>query len=150
MKVLVVLQNAWAYEAAESWEYRSWVRALKRSRSGQRLARVFGMFWDEVRFGNTTAKVGEGPNSQLPPDLDHIKKMLENEKPDIVVAVGLQAEKAMKVEWSGPLLVMPHPACRVLTNKLLDDAYQLLYGQTLYAERKALRQGRGITVVEDI
>ncbi len=148
MKVLVVLQNAWAESAARRWEYRSWVRALKRSRSGRRLSRVFEGDWTGVTFGNTTAAVGEGPDSRLPADPEHVRGLFARHTPDVVVAVGLQAEHATKSAWPGPLLVMPHPASRVLTNGLLDRANELLYGAGGYALRLALRQLRGSVAEE--
>jgi hypothetical protein len=143
MKILVLLQNAWAYEPAEAWQYDSWVLALRASRSGQRLARIFGPCWDQVIFGNTTAKVGQGPDSRLPPDLNHVRALFNTHQPDIVLACGQQAERVASETWPGPLLCIPHPAYRVLKNSLLARAKKLLYDERPFTARTCLRQGRG-------
>jgi hypothetical protein len=150
MRILVLLQNAWSHKARRSWRYDLWVRALRRSRSGQRLARIFGECWNEVNFGNTTPLVGEGPDSVLPPDFDHVASLFYTFGPRTVVACGQQAERVAVDIWGGPLLVLPHPASRTLTNDLLDIARSLLCGQRPFSDRIALRQAQGEVVREHI
>lgn len=150
MKVLAVLQNAWAHEARPSWRYDSWVRALKRSRSGVRLRRLFGDAFEGIVFGNTTPLVGAGPDSVLPPDVGHVRALIGRTKPSVVVALGLQAEGVLKEEWQGPLLCLPHPASRVLTNALLEAARCRLFGAGVPAGRVAFRQRKGDFIVEEL
>lgn len=99
-------------------------------------------------FGNTTPKVGEGPSSKLPPEPAHVKNLLQEVNPGVVVAVGLQAEGVLRELWAGDLLCLPHPANRVLTNALLDRARELL--ERPFRGRLALRQLRGSVLEEHL
>jgi hypothetical protein len=62
-------------------------------------------------------------------------------RPEVVIACGRQAEQALQVLWEGPLLVVPHPAARILTNAAYARA-KALFTPT-YTGRYALRQRRG-------
>ena len=137
--LIVFLQNAWSpIYAGGEWPRESWLRALERSRSGQRL-RV--MIDDFNVCENTTPVVGGTPDSVIPPDVDHIKALLARHNPQVVVACGKQAEIALLGLWSGPLLAVPHPAHRLLTDQLYREARTLLANG--FNERLALRQMRG-------
>lgn len=138
----VFLQNAWspAY-AGREWPRASWLLALARSRSGRRLRLMI----DDPRCcHNTTPVVGAKPNSVCKPDEAHIRVILAGDWGDrerIVVACGRQAEKALIAIWDGPLLAVPHPASRLLTNDLYKQAREILAKG--FTERLALRQRRG-------
>lgn len=138
-RTLVFLQNAWSSTYANrEWPRESWLRALARSRSGQRL-RI--MINDLESCQNTTPCCGATVSSKLEPDHDHIKMLLAYTHPKAVVACGAQAEKALVELWPGPLLVVPHPAHRLLTNALYRRARTLLTNGL--TSRLALRQLRG-------
>lgn len=146
MRIIVFLQNAWSpLYAGRTWPRQSWLRALARSRSGQRLKHLVED-WDECE--NTTPKVGAKPSSVLGPDKDHIMEVLHRRNPDVVIACGRQAEKALAATWIGPLLAVPHPAHRVVTNALYLKANGLL--KDGFNKRLALRQRRGQIKVERI
>lgn len=133
------LQNAWSpVFAGGTWPRPSWLRALERSRSGQRL-RVLLDDFDLCE--NTTPLVGATPDSVIPPDDAHILAVLAARKPTVVVACGKQAETALARLWNGALLAVPHPAHRLLTDDLYRQA-RLLLADDL-TERVALRQLRG-------
>jgi len=95
-------------------------------------------------------RVGKGPDSKLPPDLPHLRRALESHRPDVVVALGQQAEQALAGLWAGPLLALPHPASRVLTNTLLDSARGLLCGAEPFRSRVALRQLKEGVLVQPV
>ncbi len=137
--LVVFLQNAWSpVYAGGQWPRPSWLLALQRSRSGQRLR----VLLDD--FGvceNTTPIVGANPDSIIPPDGGHITAILQQRQPQVIVACGKQAERALLTLWSGPLLAVPHPAHRLLTDGLYCEARTLL--EAGFAERLALRQMRG-------
>lgn len=121
--MIVFLQNAWSgYYAGREWPRASWLRALRACPTGRRLARL--MNGVEYEPYNTTPICGDSPSSIVPPDEDHIKKLL-NGSP--VVACGKQAEILTRL-WDGPLLIVPHPAARGLSNNLLDYGNQILLG----------------------
>lgn len=142
MRAVIFLQNAWSpYYAGGTWPRRSWLAALKRSRSGQRLRLLIDDF-DVCE--NTTPIVGATPDSVVPPDMDHIRAILERRSPGVVVACGRQAERALVEAWRGPLLALPHPAHRLVTNGLYEYARQLLNGTMRFkCQRLALRQREG-------
>lgn len=146
--LVVFLQNAWAHDArgalAMERNRRLWLYATALSRSGQRLKVMFGdecFIDDDLWFDNTTPVVGIGANSKFPPDDDHILRVIGTHSPTAVVACGLQAEKALLRLWNGPLLAVPHPASRLLTNALYEKASELIDGGL--SGRSALRQLSG-------
>ena len=123
-RILILLQNAWSpLYAGGVWPRESWLRALDRSRSGQRL-RVIRQHLQSnaiiLHADNTTPIVGVKSSSVVQPDPGHIETLLRSLQPHGVVAMGKQAEKSMFLStWTGPLLVTPHPAYRMMTNELL-------------------------------
>lgn len=124
MKVTVFLQNAWSpVYAGGTWPRSSWLKALNRSRSGQRIrvlrtAARYHEFW----FDNTTPIVGATPNSVVPPAPDHIAAVLAKSCPHMVVTMGKQAAAAVVPLCLSPVLILPHPAYRVVTNELFEEA----------------------------
>jgi len=101
--------------------------ALHRSRSGQRL-RVLQAFAPEAawHFDNTTPECGDSPDSVIPPDFGHIQNVLTATKPDVVIACGRQAKAALLKLELPKLLIVPHPAHRLLTNALYRKAGQIV------------------------
>ncbi|MGH9849030.1 MAG: hypothetical protein ACREBD_04155 [Blastocatellia bacterium] len=143
--LVVFLQNAWSeIYAGGTWPRPSWLRALERSRSGQRLK----LLVDDLSVcENTTPIVGTTPSSVVPPDRDHIHSVLAARKPAVIVACGRQAELALLDIWPGPLLAIPHPAHRLVTNALYQQARSML---TRLNTRLALRQHNGQVIREQI
>jgi hypothetical protein len=139
MSYVVFLQNAWSPQyAGRTWPRTAWLHALARSRSGQRLRLLVD---DLMCCYNTTPLVGATPGSILPPDLAYMRDVLAATHPAIVITCGRQAEQAGQALWEGPLLAVPHPASRVLTNALYERARGLITSP--YTGRYALRQHRG-------
>jgi len=143
---LVFLQNAWSpLYAGNAWPRPSWLRALERSRSGQRLKLLIDDF-DVCE--NTTPKVSAVSSGIEVPDADHIKAIIAARQPKVIIACGKQAEKALSELWDGALLCVPHPANRVLTNQLYVEARTLLASE--FNQRIALRQLRGSVITETL
>lgn len=152
--IVILLQNAWAYNPERVtddgiWAYKRWIAALRWSKTGARLSRIFDQeeHWDEHYFTNTTTAVGNCSKSKLPPDELHVTSILKEKNPETVLACGQQAEAVATKLWPGTLLCIPHPASRVLTNKLLDEAKEFLFSPS---GRIALRQRRGFTERVDL
>lgn len=141
MDGVVFLQNAWSpYFADKEWPREQWLVALARSRSGMRLSRIYGSLctfrsmvdpdrvriryaWTgpvEVHFDNTTPRVASRPEEVLPPDFKHIESVLDKTRPRYVLACGKQSGAALRQLWPGPLICMPHPTWKPLSNKTLD------------------------------
>src|SRR5579859_1313544 len=91
------LQNAWSpVYAGGVWPRASWLRALARSWSGRRLS----LLLDDLGVcHNTTPLVGAHPDASLPPDPLHIRNVLAETEPQLVIACGLQAEVALAALW---------------------------------------------------
>lgn len=125
IKVVGFLQNPWSrVYAGGTWPRESWLRALWLSRSGQRLKL---MLCDEIDywFDNATPIVCENPRDVMPPDIEHIRKVLQEQKPNVIVAFGVHAANALleiKEEFSMPVMCLPHPTYRVVTNELFVTA----------------------------
>jgi hypothetical protein len=135
--IVCLLQNPWSphYEGRK-WPRQSWLKALWASRSGQRLRRLFPDP-TQVWFDNTNPIATGTPSGVLPPDLDHVKRMLKRQKPTVVVACGRIAEYVSMGMWDGRLMLVPHPAYRLLTNKLIDTARDLLDADRFWRVRVA-------------
>ncbi len=136
--VVVFLQNAWsALYAGDRWPRDSWLKALQRSRSGQRLEVLEASYEiaagdskdSEFWYDNTTPIVGGSPDSVVPADHRHIREVIKSIGPRAVVACGRLAHAAVRPLWTGPLLLVPHPAHRVLTNALYRQAGEILAGK---------------------
>lgn len=139
MSMVVFLQNAWSpVFAGHKWPRKSWLRALQKSRTGIRL-RV--MIDDLDLCEETTEEVAAEPSGICPPDIAHIQRVLNARQPQIVVACGKQAENIVGQLWRGPLLVVPHPAHRLVTDALFREARRLLSQD--FSARLALRQLNG-------
>lgn len=150
--IVAFLQNAWSpVYAGGTWPRRSWLRALHASRSGQRLAILTGAatgleFW----FDNTTPIVGAEPSSIVEPDAEHIAEVVRSQNPGQVIAMGKQAAAAVAPFVSVPMLIVPHPAYRCLTNALYERAGEMLVDG--FSGIIELKQGRGViqTVEHDV
>lgn len=129
---LCFLQNAWSpVYAGRTWPRASWLRALWASRSGQRLKVLLEAAPDiEFVFTNTTPICGAEPSSLLEPDREHIQRMLRAEasfmaaEPDCIIAFGSQAARELAGE--SPLMILPHPAWRLLQNDTFREAGKIL------------------------
>lgn len=127
-RVVCFLQNAWSpVYAGREWPRRSWLRALRDSRSGTRLRILVP---NPAWCHNTTPVVSEKPSGRPPADRDHIRGILRDRMPGIVIACGRQAEMALvgalgSMGWDGSsvgLIAVPHPAARLVTNALYQQA----------------------------
>ena len=104
--------------AGRRWPRDLWLTALWRSRSGTRLKVILDGLPD-VHIDNTTPIVGATPDSVIPTDRKHVRRLLAAD-PGIVLACGKQAERAI-TKWRGALVVMPHPTWRCLSNEALGQ-----------------------------
>lgn len=144
--ILVILQNAWAVDAQMADDFRHdydyWVEVMASHRTGRRLSVVIpSKKWNRVQFVNTTSEIGDHSGAKLPPDYDYLQETILEVQPKRILACGEQAKQAAVSLWEGPLLCIPHPTYRLLTNRLLQKANALLFARKL--ERIALQQKKG-------
>lgn len=145
--ILVLLQNAYANSRrvaqAMRDDNRLWRHLLSHSRTGKRLKLILGddcFRRKDVLFANTTPRIGIRAESCLKPCSRHVRHLIERHDPSLIVACGKQAEAISLALWPGPLLCVPHPASRTLTNDLYTSARRTL--RQLQHGRLALRQDR--------
>src|SRR6185369_6456776 len=115
IKCLALLQNAWSpvYDG-KIWPKQSWLKALEKSRSGQRL-RILKENCPNIDFyfDNTTPICGDCPDSVVEPNLDHLHDLVNTIKPEIIIGFGNQAKECLK-EFPEVKMFLPHPAWRRL------------------------------------
>lgn len=144
--MIIFLQNAWSpVYAGTIWPRRSWLRALASSPSGRRLK----LLTDDLSVVHNVSPIcGLGPSSVMTPDEKHVTAILEICTPRVVVACGTHAERTLVALWKGPLLALPHPAYRVLTNALYEYARKLI--EPGFNDRLRVRQLRNSLHVEPL
>lgn len=123
--VLGILQNAWSpLYAGGTWPRASWLRALRASRSGLKLAKLVEATAGSIDFwwDNTTPIVGPEPRSVVPPDLDHLRALIDTHEPRACIAFGEQARLALAQVWTRRTLVLPHPAVYAVGYKFMETA----------------------------
>lgn len=121
---VLFLQNAWSSTwAGKIWPRASWLDAFGKSRSGIRIQELT----QDLQFvpHNTTLEVAGVSTGVCRPNSDHIKAILD-QGPRGVICCGSQALKSVAPLWRGPLLGVPHPGYRLLTNELYWRGYDLL------------------------
>jgi hypothetical protein len=112
--------------------------------TGRRLKAAFGeelckqIVWDE-----STREVADNPKTVFPADLIHIRKVINQEKPDVILSFGGIAAKAVHIVLVGMMaeeasfnirhITSSHPAARqpetVVRLKEVGDALNKLVGQ---------------------
>jgi hypothetical protein len=124
MKVLAVLQNMWVNDPEKVRASLARTPQARRRmicyslfagcRTGRVLKQVFGedcsrrFVWEE-----STTEIAGNPRDTFPPDIDHLRRVLDEVKPDVVLAFGRIASAALSpmvpVE---KLIIGPHPCAR--------------------------------------
>lgn len=117
MRILCILQNAWGDRKLP-------VTFVPNpyNKSARVVRKMVGNNY--FRFSNTTDVVTNTPNAKPKPNYEHFEKVIgEIHKFDLVLVCGVQAKETVnkyieKINAIGvPLLFVPHPAARNLSNK---------------------------------
>ena len=120
--LLIVLQNAYGVEDGFVPTYERPI--FRRSHTGIRLQRAIPENIS-VRIINASPLVGKKAASNLKPDGNYVGKMYEEIKPDVILACGVNARKAVQgLNADVPTIYMPHPAYRALRNETLEEVKQ--------------------------
>jgi hypothetical protein len=126
--LMVILQNAYGVE--EGYEPSYDKSSFASCHTGIRLNRAIP---DNVSIHiiNANPSIGTTADSFYPPNSDHISRRISRIKPDIILACGVSAKKGIdSINVNVPVIKMPHPAYRALTNKTLDDVKEQIGGYT--------------------
>jgi|GEM_PF-1489362 hypothetical protein len=109
-------------------------------KSGKMLRKVFGKLCDDIVWEEASREIGGHSRAAFPADLAHIRKVLEDEKPDVVLALGKIAEDGVRLagaRWSFPCIMAPHPAARGLDTLHKLQAARRALDRTLTAPKIA-------------
>jgi hypothetical protein len=116
-RILVILQNAYGVEEGyvPSFERKS----FKNCHTGKRLRNAIPDRCNPFII-NASPKIGKEAGSNFKPESSYVFKKIQEIKPKVILACGVNARKAIKsLELDVPVLFMPHPAYRALTNETL-------------------------------
>jgi hypothetical protein len=127
VKILGVLQNQWFEEperVRSLIERRPEIRSRFIARAlfagcktGRILLNTFGDLCALITWEEASPRIGGQASAAFPPDLDHLRAVLEREQPDIVIAFGRIAERGLRpLVPAANLICAPHPAARVPWN----------------------------------
>ena len=132
MKILAFLQNQWFKDPervraiyARRPEHRQELNArflFFRSLTGRRLKQVFGDLTEDIIWENASPEIGGKSSAVFKADLDHVLRLIEGERPDVILTFGKIATSAIFQLKQGlypseavisPAHVWgPHPAAR--------------------------------------
>ena len=137
MKILAFQQNPWAKDAdramrqvaryGHAWTRKFIAMYMPKRHSGRRLRATFGDLFDLIVWDNVSPIIAGKASANPGPDLDHVRRMLKEEEPDVVLAFGRSATGALRGLWTGTLICGPHPAARQsdTTSRLQSMAKEL-------------------------
>jgi hypothetical protein len=127
MVIVAFLQNMWVRDAArlrsmierhgEDYRREMCRRLLFAGCvTGTRLRAALGSFCDEIIWDECTRDIADNPRDILPPQREHIRTVIEFEKPSIVLAFGKVAASAVFEHGHDVVkfdfLTAMHPAAR--------------------------------------
>lgn len=123
MKILAVMQNQWFRDPEAvrrimgkrpQWRRQLIARFLFAGcRSGRVLKSVFGERINEIVWEEASPEIGGHASSAFPADPVHLRAVLDDVKPDVVLAFGKIASNALlDLVPAEKLVVGPHPTAR--------------------------------------
>lgn len=152
--IVAFLQNAWFFQHTpqavidrylSDARYRALI--LSRSHTGKRLVRTFGAeLFCSINWQESTNKIGYVSSAKFPADPIHIKEVLKELQPELVLAFGGVAGPALLRHWDGPIISLPHPSGRVITDALYKTAAGMING---HQGRTIIKQLKGRIEVSD-
>ena len=117
-KLLVVLQNAYGVEDGYIPSYDR--ASFRNCHTGRRLKEVLpdGIIPEII---NSNPKVGDISSSYFKPDIDYVRKRIEEIKPKVILFCGANGKILIEQIGFPNSVHMPHPAYRALTKKMTSD-----------------------------
>ena len=154
MFILAILQNAMTHDVRDVGKNMPIFFTINpRNYTGKKLYKMTRGHYMVVT--NACPILGYGPKSKGETDLDHIKKGIYYKFPniekkfDMLLVCGKQAQEAVyqiEEEIDVPIIFMPHPASRTLTNLLTDrveEYINCIHGEINDYHRIQLIQQKG-------
>ncbi|HLL52629.1 MAG TPA: hypothetical protein VK447_03725 [Myxococcaceae bacterium] len=87
--------------------------------TGRRIEAAFGDLCDRrggdgglITFEEASPQIGGHASSRFPADMAHLRRVVADVRPKLVLAFGRIAGDALPLVWTGPSIIGPHPAAR--------------------------------------
>lgn len=122
--VLAFLQNSWVNDVERCEKILAGLSRTEQRKitttwlfmgclTGRRLQHAFGSFLvDEIVWENASPRLAGQSSGCFHPDPEHIRAVLEEVKPSVVLVFGKVAEKGVLPLWKGRTIIGPHPTAR--------------------------------------
>ena len=120
--ILGLLQNMWVRDPAAARRLierhgargrRAMIRTfMPRTASGRALRRAFGSLFERITWENAASVVAGRSDAAPPADHLHLRRIVEELQPDVVVAFGRIAVDACRAAKLSPLIEARHPSPR--------------------------------------
>lgn len=121
-RVLIVLQCAYGVTERQRQrlaDNKTWLEELWASHTGKRLRAMLPEAGYEVRIVNASPQIGSEAGACFPPDLAHLRAVIEEEAPDLILACGEVARRGLDA-LGVCYVAAPHPAWRALSCEEAD------------------------------
>lgn len=126
MKVLGILQNQWFREPDR---IRAMIERSPQNRrriltmtlfmggkTGRILQQVFGDAWCErIAWDEASPLIGGHAASSFPADPEHLRRVIAETEPEVIVTFGAIARAGINQVWHGTAIHAPHPCARHAT-----------------------------------
>lgn len=122
--LLVVLQNAWRGNGKE-YTPEEWLPKLWASHTGKRLRKMIPEGNYVVAVTNASPKVGMTAAAAFPPDLIHLRAIITEFQPRVILGCGRLAQHGLEC-LDVTHVQAPHPAWRRLTNERVAEVRTVL------------------------
>lgn len=123
-KLLVILQNAYGVEEGYEPSYEK--ESFRTCHTGKRLRNAIPAGLD-INIINASPKIGRKASSYFKEDGTYVGKKIQEYKPEVILACGVNARKVVsELDLDIPIITMPHPAYRALTNETLFSVKERL------------------------
>lgn len=129
MIILGIMQNQW-FHNAEGWRKRfETLKGAKRRRmiarclfatrnhSGRRIRAAFGDLIELIEWEESSKEIGDHSSFKPKADVDHVRAVIEEVEPDLIICFGRVAQGAVSKLVDEPgkpwtVIYTPHPAAR--------------------------------------
>jgi hypothetical protein len=125
--LLVILQNPYKKgELAKGWSRKRWQNEFERSHTRHRLFEAIPQGVEPVII-NANPRLEDDVNYTPDPNVGYVRGQIRRKKPDLILACGQVAHKAMDIIRPRVLVIkMPHPTYRRLTKETTETVRVLL------------------------
>lgn len=146
MTILAFLQNAWFRPGGKNErlilraiaDQALSERLIEKSPAGKRLKRILGLeTFDRIRWAYASLQVGTCPGFQPKMSLEHMRGMITEVNPHLVLVFGEDVKGVAPTVWSGPMLY-----CKDPNGRKADDADLQAFAEHLHQKIAKMTSAR--------